>query len=128
VGPDRPLIFHAADGTLAHFVHNEYLQIAADSGMVGLALLGLAALAVMRTIRRVDVVSSCAAAAFVCWAVAGGLDFDWHLPVVGLLGGWCAGLAARREHIHEEPVGRRALRGQHGRDGDRRPVDAGSDY
>ncbi len=96
VGPDRPLLFHAADGSLAHFVHNEYLQVAADTGIAGLFLFGLAALAVVRMIRRIDVLSSCAAAACVCWAVAGGLDFDWHLPVVGLLGGWCAGLAARR--------------------------------
>jgi hypothetical protein len=96
VGPDRPLIFRATDGTFAHFVHNEYLQVAADSGLVGLALFGLAAAAVARTIRRIDVLTSCAAAALVCWAVAGGLDFDWHLPVVGLLGGWCAGLATRR--------------------------------
>jgi O-antigen ligase len=96
VGPDQPLIFHATDGTFAHFAHNEYLQVAADSGLVGLALFGLAAVAVVRAIRRIDVLTSCAAAALVCWAVAGGLDFDWHLPVVGLLGGWCAGLAARR--------------------------------
>jgi O-Antigen ligase len=96
VGPDRPLVFHASDGSLAHFVHNEYLQIAADAGMAGLALLGLSALAIVRTIRRIDVLTSCAVAASVCWAVAGGLDFDWHLPAVGLLGGWCAGLAASR--------------------------------
>jgi O-Antigen ligase len=96
VGPDRPLLFHAADGSLAHFVHNEYLQIAADTGVAGLALFGLAAVAVLRLIRRIDVLSCCAAAACVCWAVAGGVDFDWHLPVVGLLGGCCAGLAARR--------------------------------
>jgi hypothetical protein len=94
VGPDRALIFRAADGSLAHFVHNEYLQIAADTGLVGLTLLGLAAVALVGSIRRADVLSSCAAAACVCWAIAGGLDFDWHLPLVGLLGGWCAGLAA----------------------------------
>jgi O-antigen ligase len=96
VGPDQPLIFRAAGGSLAHFVHNEYLQIAADSGLVGLALLGFAALAVLRTIRRNDVLTSSAAAACMCLAIAGGLDFDWHLPVVGLLGGWCTGLAAGR--------------------------------
>ena len=32
VGPDRLLQFHAMDGTYAHFVHNEALQIAADAG------------------------------------------------------------------------------------------------
>ena len=95
VGPDRPLIFHASDGTLAHFVHNEYLQVAADAGAIGLALLALSALAVVRVVRRHDLLASCAAGALACWAVAGAFDFDWHLSVVGLLGGWCCGLAAR---------------------------------
>ena len=40
VGPDRLLQFHASDGTFAHFVHNEFLQIAADGGIVGVVLLG----------------------------------------------------------------------------------------
>jgi O-antigen ligase len=103
VGPDQPLFFHAADGSLAQFVHNEYLQVAADSGLVGLALLGIVAVAILRTIRRNDVLTSSAAAACMCFAVAGGLDFDWHLPVVGLPGGWCTGLAARRVRRGGEP-------------------------
>jgi hypothetical protein len=37
-------------------------------------------------------------AAVVCWAVGGAFDFSWHLPVVGLVGGWCAGLAIESEH------------------------------
>ncbi len=98
VGPDRLLTFHASDGTMAHFVHNEYLQVAADSGVVGLALLALSALAVVRVVRRHDLLASCAVGALVCWAVAGAFDFDWHLSVVGLLGGWCCGLAVRREN------------------------------
>jgi O-antigen ligase len=35
------LEFHAIDATLAHFTHNEYLQVAADSGLAALALLFL---------------------------------------------------------------------------------------
>lgn len=97
VGPDRPLVFHAADGTYAHFAHNEYLQVGADTGIVGVGLLGLVALSLARVLRRVDLLSSCAVAAVVCWAVAGAFDFDWHLPAVGLVGGWCAGLAVERE-------------------------------
>ena len=97
VGPDRPLTFHAADGTFAHFAHNEYLQVAADCGIIGLALLLLAGTAATRVARRFDVLSSCAASALVCWAVAGAFDFDWHLCCVGLLGGVCVGLAARRD-------------------------------
>jgi O-antigen ligase len=93
VGPDRLLVFQAADGTTAHFAHNEYLQIGADAGAVGLALLLACGVAVLRVVRRFDVLSSCASAALVCWVVAGAFDFDWHLTFVGALGGWCAGLA-----------------------------------
>ncbi len=107
VGPDRPVTFHAADGTFAHFVHNEYLQIAADAGIVGLALLTFSSVAIVRVVRRVDVLSSCAVAALVCWAVAGGFDFDWHLSVVGLLGGCCVGLA-RGGTVHRRPNRARA--------------------
>ena len=95
VGPDRLLVFHAADGTYAHFAHNEYLQIGADAGVLGLGLLLACGVAVLRVIRRFDVLSSCACAALVCWVVAGVFDFDWHLAFVGALGGWCAGLAAK---------------------------------
>ncbi len=93
LGPDQLLHFHAVDGTVAHFAHNEYLQIAADGGLVGVALLALAFTALLRVVRRVDTLSSCAVGALVCLAVAGAFDFDWHLTFLGLLGGWAAGLA-----------------------------------
>ncbi len=99
VGPDRLLTFHAADGTYAHFAHNEYLQVAADAGVIGLALLLVSGFAVTRVARRFDLLSSCATAALVCWAVGGAFDFDWHLSFVGLLGGCCVGLAARRDAL-----------------------------
>ena len=94
VGPDHLLRFTATDGNYAHFAHNEYLQIAADIGLVGLAALISVGVALVRIVRRVDVATSCATAALVCWAVGGAFDFDWHLPFIGLLGGWVAGLAA----------------------------------
>jgi hypothetical protein len=94
VGPDHLLVSHAADGTYAYFAHNEYLQIAADAGAIGLALLLAVAVAVFRAIRRFDVMSSCACATLVCFAVGGAFDYDWHLAFLGFLGGWCAGLAA----------------------------------
>ena len=97
VGPDRLLDLHAADGSSAHFAHDEYLQIAADSGLVGIGLVGFVVFSLARAFRRTDLLSSCAVAAVVCWAVGGLFDFSWHLPVVGLVGGWCAGLAAQGE-------------------------------
>ena len=99
VGPDHLLLFHTADGAYARFVHNEYLQVAADAGAVGLALLLAAMIAIMRVVRRSDALSSCACAALVCCAVGGAFDFDWHLVVVGFLAGWCVGLAATAEPI-----------------------------
>jgi hypothetical protein len=99
LGPDRLLLFHTVDGTYAKFVHNEYLQVAADAGAVGLALLLAALLAIGRAVRRFDALSSCACAALVCCAVGGAFDFDWHLPFVGLLAGGCAGLAARVDPV-----------------------------
>ena len=52
-----------------------------------------------RVARRFDVLSSCAVAALVGWAVGGAFDFDWHLSFVGVLGGFCLGLAARRDAV-----------------------------
>jgi hypothetical protein len=97
VGSDRLLELHASDGSSAHFVHNEYLQVAADAGLVGIGLLGMVAASLARALRRTGPLSSCAVAAVVCWAVGGAFDFSWHLPVVGLVGGWCAGLAVQGE-------------------------------
>jgi hypothetical protein len=56
--------------------------------------LGLVTLLLAKVLHRVDALSSCGVAAIVCVAMGGAFDFDWHLPVVGLVGGWCAGLAA----------------------------------
>lgn len=102
VGPDHLLQFRAVDGTYAHFVHNEYLQIAADTGLVGVALLACAVVSIIRVARRADVLSSCATSALVCWAVGGAFDFDWHLAFVGFLGGWCFGLTSNTEERDEE--------------------------
>ena len=95
VGPDQTLYFHAADGNYAHFSHNEYLQVLADGGLIGAALLVVSGICVARAVRRVDVATSCATAALVAFAVAATLDFDWHLASLGLVGGWVAGLAGK---------------------------------
>ncbi|HSZ36462.1 MAG TPA: O-antigen ligase family protein [Acidimicrobiales bacterium] len=99
VGPDHLLSFHDAVGTYARFVHNEYLQVAADAGAVGIGLLVAVVVAIFRAVRRIDALSSCACAALVCCAVGGAFDFDWHLSLVGFLAGCCAGLAARGEGV-----------------------------
>ena len=99
VGPDRELVFRARTArqlTLRTMSISRWT----DAGIVGVGLLGLVALSLVRALRRMDVLSSCAvAAAVACLAVAGAFDFDWHLPVVGLLGGWCAGLGGKGEQL-----------------------------
>jgi O-antigen ligase len=94
VGPDRTLFFHSSDGDMAHFAHNEYLQVAADSGAVGLSLLLLTVIGIGATVRRRDLLSSSAIAALVAFGVGGAFDFDWHLPMIALAGGCVAGLAS----------------------------------
>jgi O-antigen ligase len=93
VGPDVLLNLHTSPPSFDRFAHNEYLQMLADAGIVGIALLGLSGLAVARATHRRDVATSCAAAALVAFALAAGLDFDWHLPALALFGGWAAGMA-----------------------------------
>lgn len=113
VGPDRLLSLPGAGGAYAAFVHNEYLQVAADAGTVGLALVALVVATVVRAVRRADALSACACAALVCGAVGAAFDFDWHLPFVGFLLGCCVGLAAGAGRV--EPVGLQALRPLRGR-------------
>jgi O-antigen ligase len=94
VGPDKVLVIDKATRTTAYFAHSEYLQVLADAGLVGLALLVVLGVVLVLDLRRHDVLSSCAVGAVVCFAVTGAVDFCWHLPAVGLLGGWVAGLAS----------------------------------
>ena len=97
VGPDRLLDvrYIPADGIVAVFAHNEYLQVLADGGLIGAALLGASIVAIARCLRRETVAASCAIGALMAFALAGAFDFDWHLPALGLLAGWIAGLAER---------------------------------
>ncbi|HEY1828609.1 MAG TPA: O-antigen ligase family protein [Acidimicrobiales bacterium] len=105
VGPDRLLLVHAADGNAANFVHNEYLQVLAGGGVIGLGLLALTMVALVRSVRRHDPLAAGAVAGLVCLALVGAVDFDWHVPVVGLLAGAVAGLAVpltdRPQTLHQ---------------------------
>lgn len=93
VGPDGRTL-------TVQYVHNEYLQVLAELGMVGLALL-LALLAVVARMvwRGRDLVGTPATWAGVvaglsALAVHSGLDFLWHLPAIPLTAAVLAGLAA----------------------------------
>jgi hypothetical protein len=76
------------------YVHNEYLQVLVELGVVGLVLaLGVvvAVLVVMWRGRGTSLWAGSLAAVVVV-LVHSGFDFLWHLPVVLVVAGLCAGL------------------------------------
>jgi O-antigen ligase len=70
------------------YAHNEYAQVAAELGLVGLVLLGVLLLALARLLWGVRATSTARAArrgvvaATAAFAVHSGFDFVWHLPAV----------------------------------------------
>jgi hypothetical protein len=91
VGPGRlDLTYVNHGGQLVHawFTHLEYLQVAAETGLVGLALVlaGAAALALgaARARARTPLAAAGALAVLAALAVHSGLDFLWHIPAVPL--------------------------------------------
>jgi hypothetical protein len=108
VGPDHELFVWM---TPAHkelfdrYAHDEYLQLAAEEGVVGVA--GLAALAagVVVTARRgwhsgvrrrteLTALRAAAIAGLVSFALQSGFDFLWHVPVVPMIAATAVGFAA----------------------------------
>jgi hypothetical protein len=81
-----------ADGGIRIFVyaHNEYAQVAAELGLVGLALLAVLLVAFGRMLWRARATGPAGAgwagvvAAAAAFAVHSGFDFVWHLPAVVL--------------------------------------------
>ena len=101
VGPDVELAVGPVGRTVARFTHNEYLQMLADAGLIGVGILVLSLTTVAHAVRRVDVGTSCAVAAVVAAALAGVVDFTWHLPAIALAAGWAGGLAGGRHGDRE---------------------------
>ena len=72
------------------YVHNEYLQVAAELGLVGLVLLAILLAAIARTLWRARPTGRAGAtwagvvAAAAAFAVHSGFDFVWHLPAIVL--------------------------------------------
>jgi O-Antigen ligase len=102
-GPGRAALYWVdRDGrTLTiQYVHNEYLQVLAELGTVGLALLLVLLATVARMVwRGRDVAGTPAtwagvAAGLVALAVHSGLDFLWHVPAIPLTGAVLIGLTA----------------------------------
>ncbi len=72
------------------YAHNEYAQIVAELGLVGLALLAVLLVAIARLLWSARATAPSAAAwagavaAIAAFAVHSGFDFVWHLPAVVL--------------------------------------------
>jgi O-antigen ligase len=102
-GPEHELVLPAkpserAAGVtrISRFAHNEYLQVAAGAGIVGLALLALLVATITRAVTGSDPASAAVRAALVVLAVGALFDFAWHLPAIGITAGWIASLSGRR--------------------------------
>ena len=102
-GPEHKLVLRstahdraAGITRISRFAHNEYLQVAAGAGLIGLALLGLLLATITRAMAGSDPVTAAVRAALVVLAVGALFDFAWHLPAVGITAGWIASLSGRR--------------------------------
>jgi O-antigen ligase len=99
--------------SFARDAHNLYLETLAEAGPLGLLIL-LAALAVpLLALRRAqNPIAAAAAGAYVAFLVHAGVDWDWELPavtVVGLVAGAVLIVASRRAESELQPVRRIAL-------------------
>jgi O-Antigen ligase len=81
---------HDHGSQLYAYVHNEYLQVAAELGLVGLVLVAVLLVAIMRLLWRArptgpaDATWAGVVAAAAAFAVHSGFDFVWHLPAIVL--------------------------------------------
>ncbi|MHA6629104.1 O-antigen ligase family protein [Pseudonocardia sichuanensis] len=89
VGPgqlDLHYVDHAGVPVRARYTHDEFLQTAAETGVVGLAAVSAALLALARAALRGRSRDGAAAAALLAaFAVHSAFDFLWHVPVLPLL-------------------------------------------
>lgn len=101
VGPGMlNLSWETDDGRLlyAEFVHNEYLELLATQGIVGIAALATAAGIVVtrvRSLSRRSVVDDAAIAALAVFAVHSAFDFLWHIPVLPIAAAGLIGVLLR---------------------------------
>lgn len=95
-------------GTL-RYAHNEYAQVAAELGLVGLLLLAALAgsLALLFWCTRLALPRAMWAgvlAGVLAFAVHSGLDFVWHIPAIPLTVATLLGLVLRSASPHPPPV------------------------
>jgi hypothetical protein len=99
-GPDRAVLAWDQHNrrVTSRYAHNEYLQVLAELGFVGLALLLVLLASLAWTVWRgrphapSTAIWAGAAAGLAALAVHSALDFLWHLPAIPLAGAVLAGL------------------------------------
>jgi O-antigen ligase len=99
-GPNRAVFTWVQDSrrVTSRYAHNEYLQVLAELGFIGLALLVVLVASMAWTVWRgrpeapSTAVWAGAAAGLAALAVHSALDFLWHLPAIPLVGAVLAGL------------------------------------
>jgi hypothetical protein len=114
VGPGRTILIWSDHGRMVfdRFVHDEYLQVAVEDGVVGLAVLIYGVVRTLRagwrTDRRrrqfggIDHLRAGPIAGLVAFAVHSGFDFVWHVPVVPLVAALGIGLASPLPGIEKQ--------------------------
>jgi O-Antigen ligase len=92
----------------ARFVHDEYVQVAVELGLVGLALLlvtlGAVGYAVWQGRASGGVPWAGVVAALTAFAAHGGLDFVWHLPAIPFVAMLLGGTATVPHMVGGRPV------------------------
>jgi hypothetical protein len=147
---DRPLAGSGAGGFYVEWrqrpdrddpsgdAHSLYLETAAELGVVGLAFLGMliggVAVALARLYRRDPALGTGLAAGFAVWAIHAGLDWDWEMPALTLIGLVLAGAGVAFSEEPERNSGDAGAEGicyESGHASDRTPAlarpDSGSD-
>ncbi|MGI5126784.1 O-antigen ligase family protein [Pseudonocardia sp. CA-107938] len=88
IGPgelDLRYVDHTGTRVRAFFTHDEYLQTATENGLVGLAFVGTAMVALaVAGLRARSVAGAAATAAVAGFAAHSAFDFLWHIPVLPL--------------------------------------------
>jgi hypothetical protein len=101
-GPGNAVLrWHDGGGHVLRLLHDEYLQVVLEYGLVGGVLLAAVLAGWLGRLRRPE--RPAAVAALAAFALHSGLDILWHVPVLPLLAAAALALAAPSARAHELP-------------------------